>query len=215
MRVRRIDAMLQWLFARLTLPVVTLCLLSPTINLVQLSDTGSPALGDELQYLHSLSGSGATLQQIPFALYCFLWEVRKAFVPFTMWLGHLYLALCNGPRRNAVVPLGIAMTCKALRKLPPQTNAAQAEVRQLEAICYSYGIMGLTFILYIAGHLLKLLASVFNGPKQPNHSVTQHAAANPKVLGMAMDKQLESSGDKQSKLPSSSHCYGSSCSTQF
>lgn len=95
MRVHRIDTLLQWLFARLILPVVTLCLLSPTINLVQLSDTGSPAVLDELQYLHSLSSPGDMLQPIPDSLYCSLWEVRKAFVPFTMWLGALLCFACR------------------------------------------------------------------------------------------------------------------------
>ena len=43
MRIHRIDALLHWLFTKLALPVLALCLLSQTLKVVQLSDTGLPA----------------------------------------------------------------------------------------------------------------------------------------------------------------------------
>ena len=96
MRVHRIDALLHWLFTKLALPVLALCLLSQTLKLVQLSDTGLPAaVLDELQYLHSLSSPNETLEPSELAHYCCLWEIRKAFVPFTIWLGMVLSSACR------------------------------------------------------------------------------------------------------------------------
>lgn len=98
MRVHRIDTLFQWIFAKLALPLLTLCLLPLTSNLTQQPDTGLPAVLDALQHLQS-STSPETLQADTLAHYILLWEVRKLFIPFTIWLGTFSLCMpaCAGP----------------------------------------------------------------------------------------------------------------------
>ena len=96
MPVHRLDRLLQWLFAKLALPFLTLCLLSTTSKSLQPFDTG---LLDKLHNLHSLTRLNQVLWPEKSDYYRCLWEIRKLYMPITMWLGIFlsaaHRAFCN------------------------------------------------------------------------------------------------------------------------
>lgn len=110
-------------------------------------------------------------------------------------VGLVYLAVCSGPRWNAALPVRIAIACKALAKLQPHFDSAQADALQLEAISSSLGLIVISFLLYQGFGLLKLFARVFNIPRRLSHSSLQPAAA--RSMAGAYDRHRQATGKQR------------------